>query len=111
MRTGPLLQVLTWNTLSSNISRAQLIIIIQQLHSSRACSVNLGETVLLTGGFKSAGRVSLYSQTGFLSDLPQLEEGRWYHGCTFYHDDQGTKVLTSNIIFQIELQNVVFSMD
>ena len=79
------------------------MIIIQQLHSSRACSVNLGETVLLTGGFKSAGRVSLYSQSGFLRDLPQLGEGRSYHGCTFYHDHQGTKVLTSNIILQTEL--------
>ena len=57
-----------------------------------ACSINLGSTVILTGGFYSPNRVSEYSETGFTRDLPQLLQGRYSHGCSYFENEEGTKV-------------------
>ena len=70
-----------------------------------ACSINLGTTVILTGGDYSPSRVSEYSETGFTRDLPQLLQGRSSHGCSYFENEEGTKVdIDSNscgvIIFQ-----------
>ena len=61
--------------------------------------------MILTGGVDSLNRVSEYSETGFTRDLPQLLQGRWYHGCSYFENEEGTKVdIDSNscgvIIFQ-----------
>ena len=61
--------------------------------------------MILTGGLYSLNRVSEYSETGFTRDLPQLLQGRWYHGCSYFENEEGTKVdIDSNscgvIIFQ-----------
>ena len=70
-----------------------------------ACFINLGPTVILTGGSLSPNRVSEYSETGFTRDLPQLLQGRFDHGCSYFENEEGTKVdIDSNscgvIIFQ-----------
>ena len=59
----------------------------------------------MTGGYASPNRVSYYSEDGYLRDLPQLLRGRWDHGCSYFENDEGTKVdVDSNscglIIFQ-----------
>ena len=59
---------------------------------SYACSINLGSTVLLTGGGDSSFRVSEYSETGYIEDLPQLLRGRYWHGCSYFDNEEGTKV-------------------
>jgi len=59
--------------------------------TDEACAINLGATVLITGGRKSLITVSEYSEDGYLRDLPQLLEGRSKHGCTYYVNDKGTK--------------------
>ena len=61
--------------------------------------------MILTGGDDSLNRVSEYSETGFTRDLPQLLQGRWNHGCSYFENEEGTKVdIDSNscgvIIFQ-----------
>ena len=61
--------------------------------------------MILTGGLYSPNRVSEYSETGFTRDLPQLLQGRWDHGCSYFENEEGTKVdIDSNscgvIIFQ-----------
>ena len=61
--------------------------------------------MILTGGFHSLNRVSEYSETGFTRDLPQLLQGRFSHGCSYFENEEGTKVdIDSNscgvIIFQ-----------
>ena len=61
--------------------------------------------MILTGGFYSLNRVSEYSETGFTRDLPQLLQGRALHGCSYFENEEGTKVdIDSNscgvIIFQ-----------
>ena len=60
--------------------------------------------MILTGG-RSPNRVSEYSETGFTRDLPQLLQGRRSHGCSYFENEEGTKVdIDSNscgvIIFQ-----------
>ena len=61
--------------------------------------------MILTGGSYSDDRVSEYSESGFTRDLPQLLTGRNYHGCSYFENEEGTKVdIDSNscgvIIFQ-----------
>ena len=61
--------------------------------------------MILTGGADSYNRVSEYSETGFTRDLPQLQQGREDHGCSYFENEEGTKVdIDSNscgvIIFQ-----------
>jgi len=58
---------------------------------SSACAIDLGQTVLITGGWYDRPRVSEYTEIGFLRDLPSLQEGRHSHGCTYFVNDQGTK--------------------
>ena len=61
--------------------------------------------MILTGGLDSLNRVSEYSESGFTRDLPQLLQERWGHGCSYFENEEGTKVdIDSNscgvIIFQ-----------
>ena len=61
--------------------------------------------MILTGGAYSYNRVSEYSESGFTRDLPQLQQGRLQHGCSYFENEEGTKVdIDSNscgvIIFQ-----------
>ena len=65
---------------------------------SSACAIDLGQTVLITGGWYDRPRVSEYTEIGFLRDLPSLQEGRHSHGCTYFVNDQGTKVNNRDIL-------------
>merc|ERR1711953_1070640 len=56
-----------------------------------ACAINLGSSVLLTGGFFSLTRVSEYGEAGFIRYLPDLNKGRRQHGCSHYEDGEGRK--------------------
>jgi len=47
--------------------------------------------VILTGGYSSRNRVSEYSESGFTRDLPQLQQGRQSHGCSYFENEEGTK--------------------
>ena len=59
-----------------------------------ACVINLGPTMLVTGGGtnETFTRVVQYSETGYVRDLPRLNHPRYYHGCSYFDNDQGTKV-------------------
>jgi len=50
----------------------------------RACSIPLGDEVVLTGGWYTRTTVSLYSTGGWKRDLSSLNTGRAEHGCTSY---------------------------
>ena len=61
--------------------------------------------MILTGGWYSRNKVSEYSESGFTRDLPELQQGRRGHGCSYFENEEGTKVdIDSNscgvIIFQ-----------
>ena len=53
---------------------------------SRACAIPDGEAVVLTGGESSIirSKVSRYNKDGWMEDLPDLNMGRWAHGCAGY---------------------------
>ena len=69
------------------------------LYCSKACAINLGATVLITGGYYSPTIVAEYSEDGYLRDLPHLLQGRWKHGCSYYNNQQGSKVYWIWLIF------------
>jgi len=58
-----------------------------------ACSINLGSTVVITGDRHDQTRVTQYSEAGFSRDLPQLQQGRYNHGCSYFNNQDGTRTL------------------
>ena len=62
--------------------------------NSEACAIRLTASVILTGGLYSLTRVSEYSESGYLRDLPPLLHGRDMHGCSYFSNEEGTKVTT-----------------
>ena len=59
---------------------------------SYACAISDGDKVILTGGYTTRNEVSVYSMTGFLKHLAELNVGRQYHACASYTDNYGRKV-------------------
>ena len=49
-----------------------------------ACSIPLGDHVVITGGFFTRTTVSKYEESGWVKDMPSLNQGRWLHGCTSF---------------------------
>ena len=49
-----------------------------------ACSIELKEMVILTGGANTMSRVTVYNNEGFVEDWPELNMGRYEHGCGHY---------------------------
>ena len=64
----------------------------KHIYCSSACAINLGSTVLITGGKLTLTTVSQYNEAGWLGDLPELQQERRSHGCSYYDNDEGTKV-------------------
>jgi len=46
-----------------------------------ACSIEMAEVVILTGGADTRSLVTVYNNAGFVGDLPSLNTGRYSHGC------------------------------
>jgi len=59
---------------------------------SDACTIELPEMFILTGGLYSENKVSRYATNGWMEDLPELNEGRTYHGCGYYYNDDMERV-------------------
>ena len=59
---------------------------------SYACAINNGTEVVVTGGFGNRKDVSVYSMSGFVQNLPDLNVGRQYHACARYQDQSGKNV-------------------
>ena len=59
---------------------------------SDACTIDLPEMFILTGGLYSEKKVSRYATNGWMEDLPELNEGRTYHGCGYYYNDEMERV-------------------
>ena len=57
-----------------------------------ACAINLGSSVILTGGGYTPTTVSEYNEAGWVRDLPDLLQGRQVHGCSYYNNKEGTRV-------------------
>ena len=59
---------------------------------SYACSIDLGKSVVITGGYNTEKTVTQYYEDGSFNELPQLITGRYYHGCSSYVDGNGNIV-------------------
>ena len=68
------------------------VFIIKHVYFSLACAINLGSSVILTGGVHSRTTVTEYNAMGFVRDLPPLQVKRYSHGCSYYENEDGTKV-------------------
>ena len=66
------------------------------LFVSKACGISDEDekTYIITGGQWTSKTVSIYSQTGWLDDLPNLVTGRHYHACGTYVDSNNNRVST-----------------
>merc|ERR1719474_1134832 len=61
-------------------------------NTREACSIELPEMFILTGGYDTRTTVSRYSTSGWMEDLPQLNEERRSHGCGFFYNDDMQRV-------------------
>ena len=54
----------------------------------------MGTYVLLTGGAYTTTltTVSQYNQDGWVRDLPDLLQGRFWHGCSYFTNNEGSQV-------------------
>ena len=52
----------------------------------------MGTYVILTGGADALTPVTEYNQDGWVRDLPDLLQGRWNHGCSYYDNNEGSQV-------------------
>ena len=64
---------------------------------SHACSIDLGQTVVITGGYDNEKKVTEYNEDGQSKELPQLMTGRKLHGCSSYVDKDDNIVTTDKI--------------
>ena len=46
-----------------------------------ACSIQMEDTVVLTGGEDTMTQVSVYNSEGWVEDWAQLQTGRYQHAC------------------------------
>ena len=58
----------------------------------RACGIDLGTSYVVTGGLFSEQRVTQYSLTGEVTELPDLNTGRCYHACSKFVNTEGVTV-------------------
>merc|ERR1712110_372019 len=55
-----------------------------QYKTRNACSISLGDHVVITGGGDTLTKVSRYNEGGFVRNMPSLNKGRYWHGCTAF---------------------------
>ena len=79
-----------------------------------ACSIELKEIVILTGGYSKVthSKVTVYNNEGFVEDWPELNTGRYDHGCGHFvntdnkvvrHiDDKKENTVLRNIVLTME---------
>ena len=60
------------------------MVIIYVIYYRYACSITLGDHVVITGGVETLTTVSRYNESGWVEDMPSLNLGRYSHGCTTF---------------------------
>jgi len=70
-----------------------------QYNTRDACSIEFPEMFIVTGGeyivngeVHTSTQVSKYSTSGWIENLPELQEGREDHGCGYYYNDDMERV-------------------
>ena len=72
----------------------------EPLFCRNACSIDLGDSVVITGGYYTKRKVTQYNGVRFLKEMPQLIQGRRHHGCSYYteNDKYIVKIITTYYI-------------
>ena len=60
-----------------------------------ACAIDMGQTVIITGGIDSKRKVTQYSEDGQHKELQELITGRRNHGCSSYVNNENNIVPAS----------------
>jgi len=63
-----------------------------QRSTVRACGINDGSSVIVTGGYYVLKTVSRYNLEGFIENMPTLITGRYDHGCGLFINQDNTKI-------------------
>ena len=73
-----------------------------------SCAILDDENILITGGYhnKTRKKVTKYNHNGVVEDLPDLIQGRWLHGCSFYMRNK-TKVFIRAILVWDDVNVIV----
>ena len=67
----------------------------------------MGDSVILTGGSYSLNKVTELRIDGSYTELPELNQGRYKHGCASYVDEYGNKVTLVTFIEATRLDTVI----
>ena len=71
------------------------------------CGIQLEDSVVMTGGYWEARRVTRYSLAGAQEALPDMGRGRWDHACGSYvHRGtlvSGQPLYTDDILYQCQI--------
>ena len=63
-----------------------------------ACSIDMGQSVVITGGYNTKRTVTEYKEDGDHAEMPPLITGRYNHGCSSFMDSDNNMVrIISNI--------------
>ena len=60
--------------------------------SRSACGIDIETSYVVTGGLYGKQRVTQYSLTGEVTELPDLNTGRYYHACSQFINTEGVTV-------------------
>ena len=63
-----------------------------ELFFSYACTIQLFDYVLITGGSDTKTYVTKYDVNGWVENLPGLNTGRRAHGCSYFYDNDNKLV-------------------
>ena len=74
----------------------------------RACSIELKERVIVTGGISTAIKVQEYTIEGWQQDLADLLQGRWNHGCGHFTNRDNVEVKLQSCLRNLSLVIQVF---
>ena len=64
---------------------------------SRACAIEMQDTVVVTGGSGPSATVQVYNISGPQEQLPDLRTARSGHGCAHFLDSQNRVVSTPSL--------------
>ena len=68
----------------------------------RHCAIEFEDEVIFTGSEDYPKIVSVYTIQGFKEHLPDLETGRYLHGCSYYTNNENKQVKNTFNINEIK---------
>ena len=69
-----------------------MVIVFNIIVCRQACGIDLGTSYVVTGGSYIWQRVTQYSQTGEMTELPSMITSRADHACSKFVNDEGVLV-------------------